>query len=37
MVADLEDIADGFRRDGFVLVEGFCSRDEVETLGRRAG
>ena len=34
MVADLEDIADGFRRDGFVLVEGFFSPDEVETMQR---
>ena len=34
MVADLEDIADSFRRDGFVLVEGFFSPGEVETMQR---
>jgi len=34
MDLDLKNIAGCFQRDGFVLVEGFYSRDEVETLGR---
>ena len=34
MTANLEQIADRFRRDGYVLVEDFLSPVEVETIGR---